>query len=529
MTSAAPASGIDRTRRMQQLFDAALEIEETRRAAFLAEACGADVGLRAEVEALLASLGRAQTQDILPPLLAEGSLSATELPETSPSLVGLRIHNYQVDAPIGSGGMAEVYVAHHLVFPRKAALKVLQERFSGSADIVQRFINEARAANAIQHPNIIEVIDAGRLAGSGAPYILMEYLDGESLGARVRVGRLPVREAVRIAIETAEAVAAAHDKGIVHRDLKPENIFLVRREGAPASVKVLDFGIAKLRSDVASTLAQTQVGMVMGTPQYMSPEQCRDVSTVDQRADIYSLGVILYEMVCGRPPFQSAAGFADLVYAHVAVIPESPRKIVPSLPSSVESVILRCLAKAPDDRYASMRDLVDGLRSALLQEQNGPSAMAVAAPATLVPAAARRSRRWVIAAVFSLAALAGAGVALRGRHLGAGAATPEAVPIARPSAAAAGQGATPSPGPALGERQAPAVSAAKPSKTADGPAHIPVTSTARAKRHERRDDGSPVVRKEPIGTPGKDVPDSLRMNPWDPLESTCRHASLSIL
>jgi hypothetical protein len=519
VTSAAPAGGVDRTRRMQQLFDAALEIDETRRAAFLAEACGADIALRAEVEALLASLGRAHTRDILPPLLDEGSLSPTEYPETSPSLVGLRIHNYQVDAAIGSGGMAEVYVAHHLVFPRKAALKVLQERFSRSADIVQRFINEARAANAIQHPNIIEVIDAGRLESSGAPYILMEYLDGESLGARLRAGQLPVREAVRIAIETAEAVAAAHDKGIVHRDLKPENIFLVRRDGAPPSVKVLDFGIAKLRSDVANTLAQTQVGMVMGTPQYMSPEQCRDVSTVDHRADIYSLGVILYEMVCGRPPFQSAAGFADLVYAHVAVVPESPRKLTPSLPISLESVILRCLAKSPDDRYASMRDLVDGLHSALLREQDGPSAMAVAAPVTQVPPTTPRSRRWVIATVFSLAALAGAAVALRGRHFGAPATRPEAVPVVGSNAARMRQGPTPPSGPARDDREAPAaaptsVPTARPSKTVEGPAPTPATTTARAKRHERRDDAPPVVRKETPGVVGRDVPESLRTNPY---------------
>jgi serine/threonine protein kinase len=279
VNAGAPAGSVDRARRMQQLFDTALDLDEGRRAAFLAEACGADVELRVEIEALLASLSRARTRDLLPSLLPPSLLPAREPPAPSISLVGARIHNYHVDAAIGSGGMADVYVAQHLALPRKAALKVLKERFSGDADIVQRFINEARAANAVQHPNIIEVIDVGRLEGSGAPYILMEHLEGESLRARLRAGRLPLQEAVRITIETAEAVAATHDKGIVHRDLKPENIFLVRRVGAPPRVKVLDFGTAKLRLDVARTLAQTQVGAIMGTPQYMSPEQCRDASS----------------------------------------------------------------------------------------------------------------------------------------------------------------------------------------------------------------------------------------------------------
>jgi serine/threonine protein kinase len=363
MTVAAPAGGVERMRRIQHLFDEALETDEDRRGAFVAAACGEDLELRAEVEALLASLGRARTREILPPLLAEDAAWETEAPDPATSLVGLRVHNYQVDAVIGSGGMAEVYVAHHLVFPRKAALKVLRERFSRDADIVQRLINEARAANAIHHPSIIEVIDAGRLEGSGTPYILMEYLDGESLGSRLRAGRLPIRDAVRITIKTAEAVAAAHDKGIVHRDLKPENIFLVRRVGARPLVKVLDFGIAKLRSDVASTLAQTKVGAILGTPQYMSPEQCRDSSTVDHRTDIYSLGVILYERACGRPPFQVAAGFTDVMFAHVALAPLAPRKLVADLPVALESVILRCLAKSPHERYRSMRDLVDRLRA----------------------------------------------------------------------------------------------------------------------------------------------------------------------
>ncbi|MDB4980931.1 MAG: serine/threonine protein kinase, partial [Myxococcales bacterium] len=437
MTAPAPMDATERARRVQRLFDDALDLDDERRVAFLAQACGDDLALRAEVEGLIASLGRARTGELLPPLVPDFVPGAP--PPPSASLVGLRFHNYQVDAVIGAGGMAEVYVAHHLVFPRRAALKVLQPQFSGNAEIVQRFINEARAANAIAHPNIIEVIDAGRLEGSGAPYILMEYLEGESLGARLRAGRLPLTEATRIFIQTAEAVGAAHDKGIVHRDLKPENIFLVRREGQEPLVKVLDFGIAKLRSDVAGTLAQqTQVGMVMGTPQYMSPEHCRDASAVDQRTDIYSLGVILYEMTCGRPPFQSATGFADLVYLHVAVAPQPPRELAPDLPPAVEAIILRCLAKSPNDRYPSVRDLIDALRAAAARtrDESGRTAVAMRDPTTMAATTnrtpqraepvARRRGKAIAAIVFAVAAIGGAALALGGRR---GAEAPPTAPI----------------------------------------------------------------------------------------------------
>jgi serine/threonine protein kinase len=507
----APATGPERARRIQQLFDGALELDEDRRAAFLAQACGDDVALRAEVEALIASLGRAHTRDLLPPLVQ----SFAPAPPPSVSLVGLRIHNYQVDAVIGAGGMAEVYVAHHLAFPRKAALKVLQTQFSGNADIVQRFVNEARAANAIAHPNIIEVIDAGRLEGSGAPYILMEYLDGESLGARLRAGRLPLAEATRIFLQTAEAVSAAHDKGIIHRDLKPENIFLVRREGQDPSVKVLDFGIAKLRADVAGTLAQqTQVGMIMGTPQYMSPEHCRDASGVDQRTDVYSLGVILYEMVCGKPPFQSATGFADLVYQHVAVAPEPPRTLAPELPAAVEAVILRCLAKSPDDRYATVRDLIDDLRDAMTPMQNNRTAVAVRAPMLSpprpAPATPRRARWKPIAVVaFLVAGIGGAALALRARHA-------EEAPRAATTTALKPEPA-PTPAPATTAPASVPVAAATTPATAEPPlkaeprvAAKPAPSAATTKtRPKRREPSGPSA--EPASA---DLPEALGKNPY---------------
>jgi serine/threonine protein kinase len=357
MTAPRAGSDTDRARRVQQLFERALDLPPEDRAQLLAEACADDAALRAEVEDLLASLGHVRTQDFLPPLFAPDAA------EPSRDLVGVRVFNYEVVRHLARGGMGAVYLARHTVFNRQAALKVLHAALADEEEMVRRFLNEARAANAIRHPNIIEVFDAGRLEGTGAPYILMEYLPGESLGARIeRQGRLPVGQAVAIARDIASALAAAHAQGIVHRDLKPENVFLVAAgpaDGAagppgPERVKVLDFGIAKLRKDIAGTLVRTKVGAGYGTPTYMAPEQCRDFSAVDQRTDVYALGVILYEMVCGQRPFDSAS-FVEVILQQMSQAPEPPRQRGVDLPPALESAILKALAKDPAERYASMK------------------------------------------------------------------------------------------------------------------------------------------------------------------------------
>ena len=178
----------------------------------------------------------------------------------------------------------------------------------------------------------------------------MELLEGETLAARLRqVGRLPLADARRVAAQTASALAAAHAAGIVHRDLKPDNLFLVpdERDASAALVKVLDFGIAKLGQDASRTSSvRTRTGSVMGTPAYMSPEQCRGTREVDHRTDIYALGVILYEMLCGRPPFVSE-GFGEMVHLHISAAPPPPRTIDPTIPEDLERLILWCLAKEP--------------------------------------------------------------------------------------------------------------------------------------------------------------------------------------
>src|SRR6185436_13348423 len=274
-------------------------------------------------------------------------------------MIGQIFGNYRVTELIGEGGMGVVYLAEHPGIGRRAAIKILRPGLTDNTEMTKRFFNEARAANAIRHPSLVEVYDCGTLA-SGTSYIVMELLEGENLAARLRtVGRLQAADARRIAAQTASALAAAHAAGIVHRDLKPDNLYLVpdERDTALEMMKVLDFGIAKLGQDSGQIHSvRTRTGSVMGTPAYMSPEQCRGTREIDHRSDIYSLGVILFEMLCGRPPFVSE-GFGEMVHLHISQPPPPPRTINPSIPEDLERLILWCLAKEPDERMQTMADV----------------------------------------------------------------------------------------------------------------------------------------------------------------------------
>lgn len=276
--------------------------------------------------------------------------------------------------------MGTVYLALHPIMGRKAAVKVLKPELARDESLVTRFFNEARAANAIRHPNIIDIIDVGMLPDENVPYMLMEFLEGESLSARLdRVRPLSVEAAVEIAVQTASALGAAHSKGIVHRDLKPDNLFLVPDEMLPSGerVKVLDFGIAKLRDDMRGSSMKTRTGAIMGTAAYMSPEQCQGlIEKIDHRTDIYALGIILYEMLCGAPPFISE-GFGDIIIMHVMREPEPPQSRNPAIPDAVAAAMLCALAKDPEQRFQSMAEMQAALRSHVPQSHTpvfgGPS------------------------------------------------------------------------------------------------------------------------------------------------------------
>ena len=272
-------------------------------------------------------------------------------------MLGRSLGNYNVVSKIGEGGMGTVYLARHVTLGRSAAIKVLHPSLSSNQDMVTRFFNEARAATAVRNPGIVEVFDFGILEDRSA-YIVMEYLEGESLGARIRRGRLPVAATMTIVRAIARALQAAHEQGIVHRDLKPDNIFLVPDPELASGerVKLLDFGIAKL-APVSGEVSQTRTGMVMGTPTYMAPEQCRGAGAVDHRADLYALGCVAYQMMCGQPPFVTD-GVGDLIARHLYFVPQPMRSLCPEIPADVDDLVLSLLQKDPAARPARAADLV---------------------------------------------------------------------------------------------------------------------------------------------------------------------------
>jgi serine/threonine protein kinase len=271
---------------------------------------------------------------------------------------GDQIGAYVVQRRLGVGGMGEVYLAQHRHIDRMAAIKVLLPDLSTKEDIVARFFTEARAASRIKHPGIVEIVDCD--LESGRAYIVMEYLEGESLGDCLgRVWAFDVKSALGVTGQIASALAAAHAKGIVHRDLKPDNVFLASTPTAeaPIAVKVLDFGIAKLLADGSGTGRKTQTGSLLGTPLYMSPEQCRGADTLDHRTDIYSLGCILFEMIAGRAPFVRESP-GEMIAAHLTEPPPDLHETEASIPEDLSGLVTRMLAKSPADRPQSMLDVV---------------------------------------------------------------------------------------------------------------------------------------------------------------------------
>ncbi len=287
---------------IEEIFRAALDQEPDQIGAFLNTACEGDELLRRKVEALLASRQRVGSFIETP---AVGIATRIIDQGQADLLVGQTIGHYKISESIGTGGMGEVYLATDVVAGRKAALKLLPLRFTADAERLRRFQREARAVVGLNHPNILTVYEIGE--DHSVHYIASELIEGETLRERLTRGRMQLSEAVDVVIQVASALAAAHQAGIVHRDIKPENIML-RPDGY---VKVLDFGIAKLAEeelpaamprDEALLLVETNLGAVLGTVRYMSPEQARG-GHVDKATDIWSLGVVLYEMLTGHAPF----------------------------------------------------------------------------------------------------------------------------------------------------------------------------------------------------------------------------------
>ena len=360
--------------RIEQLFHAALERPPEERPAFLQQACGSNTELLKEVESLLDSSEK--PLDFLPQALAEvahgvsvenhhSSATGVKLAYSRSKIAaGTTLSHYRVMSMLGAGGMGEVYLAEDTRLRRKVALKMLAPELTGDERGLRRFEQEAHAASALNHPNILTIYEFGQ--ADGLNFIACEFVEGETLRQKIGERKLETSAGVEIAIQIAGALAAAHASGIVHRDIKPENV-IVRTDGI---VKVLDFGIAKLSSRLAGrarertessiALLSSETGMIRGTAKYMSPEQARGMA-VDARSDIFSLGSVLYEMLTGKAAFEGDTA-SDVIAEILKVEPRPPSELVPEIPPEVEDIISKALYKDRESRYQSAGELLADLQ-----------------------------------------------------------------------------------------------------------------------------------------------------------------------
>jgi serine/threonine protein kinase len=273
--------------------------------------------------------------------------------------IGQKIGNYHVIAKLSEGGMGVVYLAVHPVIGREVALKAIHPEYARNVEMVGRFITEAKSVNQIGHEHIVDVTDFGTTAG-GDFYFIMEKLRGEPLADRIaREAPFSLERAVHVASQIAQALQASHDHGVIHRDLKPDNIFLVKHGDDTDFVKVLDFGLAKLVG-AGGPIRNSRSGTIVGTPYYMAPEQCDGQVDIDHRADVYALGVLLFEMLTGKVPF-GGKGCGEVMLKHMTVPAPHARTIVPTLAPAVDAVLSRALAKDPAQRFQSMDELAEAL------------------------------------------------------------------------------------------------------------------------------------------------------------------------
>ena len=346
---------------VKEIFHAALESAPAERAAFLDKACQGDESMRREVESLIraheedGSFIDSPAYEVAADLFADDGVD---------SLAGQQINHYRILSPLGAGGMGEVYLAQDTKLGRRIALKLLPSSFTKDEDRLHRFQQEARTASALNHPNILTIYEIGE--EEGRQYIATELIEGETLRQRLSSGAIETIDALDITLQAASALAAAHEVGIVHRDVKPENI-MIRRD---RFVKVLDFGLAKLAERKSAQLDSTaptrmrdntSPGVVMGTVQYMSPEQARGLA-VDERTDIWSLGVVLYEMLAGSAPFKGETP-TDVTVSILEREPTSLNALSDDLPAELDWVVKKALRKDRDERYQTVREMIGDLRS----------------------------------------------------------------------------------------------------------------------------------------------------------------------
>ena len=350
----------ERWQRIKELFHRAIEMGAVERDAFLEAECVGDAELRAEVESLVAA--DAREDDFLDE--AAAGVAAGVVDSVAELEAGRRVGPYTVVSTLGEGGMGKVYLAEDARLGRRVALKLLPPSFVLDRERVRRFEQEARAASALNHPNILTIHEIG--GDRGLRFIATEFVEGSTLREHLRRGPLRPNEVLELGIQLATALSAAHAARVVHRDVKPENV-MVRPDGY---VKILDFGLAKpAREDGpvaadsgshARSLVSTQPGMIMGTARYMSPEQARGL-VVDERTDIWSLGVILYECVAGRAPFDGPTN-SDVMAAVLNREPPPLARAASDVPAELERIVTKALAKDRDERYQTAKDLGIDLR-----------------------------------------------------------------------------------------------------------------------------------------------------------------------
>jgi Tol biopolymer transport system component len=396
--------------RVDDVLQSVLLRPQGERDTFLRQACAGDSALESEVRSLLASYEQAGSFLEAPAIrmaaraLVDEQSAGGAYRRTDALVTGRRLGDYTILGPLGAGGMGEVYRARDTRLSRDVAIKVLPSFVPGDPQRLRRFEQEARAAAALSHPNILAVFQMG--SDEGAPYLVSELLEGSTLREQLRRGPMPLRKVIDYGVQVVRGLAAAHEKGIVHRDLKPENLF-VTKDGR---VKILDFGLARLveqpwrslDSNVPTDPDATEPGMVIGTVGYMSPEQVRG-HPADHRADIFAFGAVLYEMLSGTRAFQKATSVETMT----AILNEDPSDLslrAPAASPALQRIVQRCLEKNPEQRFQSASDLAFALEA--LSESTGAPASAIRAVARrvsglLVPSAT------VAAAIVSVVVLAG--------------------------------------------------------------------------------------------------------------------------